>query len=117
MFFCSSLYSDDSLPSTSNKKDRTSTPITSSSSQQFQDYQGPIEEIRYEECELMLESGVNAFKKNVKVIKVPILALFRSIQNGNVVCKYWYQRSNNDADLIHHVATRHAKIYNKQIKQ
>ena len=79
----------------------------------FKDYNGPKYIRRYGDSEIMKTSGAQFAKKNAKIIKGPLMELFRGIRGSENECTVCFQMCPDDDDLKYHIGYMHPTLYNK----
>lgn len=83
----------------------------------FKDYNGPKYKGRYGDSEIMKTSGAQFAKKNSKIIKGPLMELFRGIRGSENECTVCFQMCPDDDDLKYHIGHMHPTLYNKQLEK
>ena len=83
----------------------------------FKDYNGPKYKGRYGDFEIMKTSGAQFAKKNSKIIKGPLMELFRGIRGSENECTVCFQMCPDDDALKYHIGYMHPTLYNKQLEK
>ena len=83
----------------------------------FKDYNGPKYKGQYDDSEIMKTSGAQFAKKNSKIIKGPLMELFRGIRGSENECTVCFQMCPDDDALKYHIGYMHPTLYNKQLEK